>query len=47
MRYVLLIVGFLIVIVLADIMGEANRGIIVSVGGAIVYMIFSATKPRE
>ncbi len=47
MRYIFLLGGFLVVVVLADVVGGSNKGILVSIGGAIVYTIFSVTKPKD
>lgn len=47
MRYLFLLGGFLAVIFVADIIGGSNQGLLVSIGGGIVYVIFSATKSKD
>jgi hypothetical protein len=43
-RYVFLILGFLVVIVLGDMIGGPNQKTLTAVGGGIVYVIFMSTK---
>lgn len=47
MRLVLLLIGFLIVIGIANEFGGSSSGTWTAVGGALVYGIYSLTKPSR